>query len=724
MADRKPLSKTDLQALIDFEIASATGIQGQQLQQDRSKALDYYQAKAFGNEIEDRSSIVSTDVRDTIEWIMPTLLRIFTSGEKVVEFEPSEPSDEPFAKQATEYVNYIWNRDNRGFRNFYVWFKDGLLSKNGVVKIYYDESKIPKRERYSGLDDQTYALIVNDDDVTVSEHTENEEQIELPGQPPQKMAVHDLVVTRQKPGGRVCIDNVPPEEFLISRNARDIQSARFVGHRTPTTLSELREEGIDEALLDKIGAGPDDIALSPEEISRNTVEDQGMLNDVNNTPMTPIWKTECFIKADVDGDGIAEMRKVTVAGPGSVILSDEAWDSPRPFADLTPIIMPHRFWGLSMADLVMDIQLIRSTILRQYLDNLYLSNNQRSEVVEKNIIDPTELLSSRPGGFVRVKEAGSVNPIIVPQIGDAALKGLEYIDQIRENRTGVSERTQGLGANQLHETAQGEQMLMTAAMGKIELIARNFAETGVRDAFKLILGLVCRYQQKPRIIRLTNNWVPMDPRSWNEDMDVSISVGMGTGDNQQKLQHAMMLAQMQGAAAQGGALKVTPDNAMATADLMVNAMGLKGPERFFTKPDPNQPPPPNPEMAKVQAQAQADQAKMQMDGQMKAQQMQMEAQSKSAQMQADAQGKAAEMQQTEQIELAKANREFEMKRYQIDQEMMLKREQLAAELQLKREEMQAELALKQRQIELGHQAALYASDTKVSSSVRPGGEPG
>ncbi len=362
----------------------------------------------------------------------------------------------------------------------------------------------------------------------------------------------------------------------------------------------------------------------------------------------------------------------------------------------------------------MDIQLIRSTILRQYLDNLYLANNQRTEVVEKNIIDATELLSSRPGGFVRVKEAGSITPIIVPPIGDAALKGLEYIDQIRENRTGVSERTQGLGANALHETAAGEQMLMTAAMGKIELIARNFAETGVRDAFLLILGLICRYQQKPRVIRLTKNWVPMDPRSWNEDMDVSVSVGMGTGDNQQKLQHAMMLAQMQGAAAQGGALRVTPDN----------AMGLKGPERFFTKPDPNQPPPPNPEMMKVQAQAQADQAKLQMDGQIKTQQMQSESQMKTQQMQADAQMNAAQMQRTEQIELLKTNRDMEMKRYQIDQEMMLKREQLAAELQLKREEMQAELALKQRQIELGHQAALYASDTKVSSSVRPGGEPG
>lgn len=688
------------------------------LQNERSKAMDYYQAKPFGNEVEGRSSVVSTDVRDTVEWIMPTLMRIFTSGEETVEFEPQTEADVPFAKQATEYVNYIWNRDNPGFLNFYTLFKDGLLQKNGVGKVWWDDADQPKRERFYDLDEMAYAALVNADDVTVSEHTEKEEVLSLPPQldpetgalvpqPPQPIKLHDVVITRMKPGGRVCVHPVPPEHFLISRDGHSIAEARFVGDRSRTTISDLRKEGVKEELISKIGATPDSGATGSEEIARNTVEDETAAADTNNDASAPIWRTEGYIKADVDGDGIAEMRKVTVAGPGNVLLSNEPWDGPRPYFSVTPIIMPHRFWGLSIADLVMDLQLIRSTIFRQYLDNLYLSNNQRTEVVESAIIDPTEVLSSRPGGVVRVKVAGSVNPIAVPQIGDAALAGLEYVDNVRETRTGVSERTQGLAENQLHKTAGGERMLMSAAMGKIELIARVFAETGVKEAFKLILCLVCRYQQKERVIRLTDQWVPMDPRGWNEDMDVSMSVGMGTGDKDQRLQHAMLLGQMQQAALPLG--MATPENFMATAEVAVNAMGFKSVDRFFTKPKPGQPPPPNPEMMKVEAQTKADMAKMQADGQIKTQQMQQEGQIKGQQMQLDAQIRSAEMEQ-----------EFALKKYQIDAEMALKREQIAAELQLKREEMAAELQLKRHSIELS-----AANDSaRIASSVRAGGAPG
>lgn len=720
MAAKTKLTDTELQALIGNEITDALPSDKSALVLQRSKAMGYYQGEPFGNEIEGRSSVVSTDVRDTVEWIMPTAMRIFTAGDDVVEFEPTTQKDVQFAKQATQYVNYIWMRDNPGFINFYTWFKDALLQKNGIIKISFDDSEIPSRERYSGLDDQTFSTLVNDKTITVSEHTERQEDIEVPqadpksGQVmmvPQTITVHDLVVTRMDPGGRVCVDPVPPEEFLISKDGRSIASARMVGHRTRVTISDLREEGVSEEIIDKIGKGDDTSVLNMEEIARNTVEVESFQSEVNNPSMATVWRTECYIKLDYDGDGIAEMRKIAVAGNSNEILSNEAWDGARPFANITPVLMPHRFNGLSMADLIMDLQLIRSTIFRQYLDNLYLSNNQREEVVENNIIDPSEVLTSRPGAKIRVKVAGSVMPIPVQAIGQEALAGLAYVDQVRENRTGVSERTQGLGSNDLHETLGGEQMLMSAAMGKIELIARCFAETGVKDAFKIILGLVCRYQNKPRMIRLAKEWTEMDPRSWNENMDASVSVGLGTGDNQQKLQHAMMLGQAQAQAMMSGVLHITPENAMATADLLVNSMGLKGADRFFSLPDPNVPPKPDPEMAKVQAKAQADQAKAQLDAQMK----------------------EIQSQRDYDLETRKMMMEMALKQYQVEQELILKRQQIGAEFVLDAKSMQHEHSMNMAKLASSHQQgtakiasshALGKQKNQLTSQVHVGGQPG
>ena len=591
MSQKKRVSDSDIAAIIRAEIAGAEGHGSSELAAERAANMDYYQCRPFGNEIEGRSSVVSSDVRDTIEWILPTIIRIFCSGEDAVEFEPESEADIAAARQATEYVNFIWNRDNRGFLNFYSWFKDALLQKNGVLKIWWDDTPRTRRERYAGLNDAAFTFLVADPNVEVAEHTETIKPVEVvrPGpdgaMAPQTVEVssHDLVITRKIPGGRVKIMPVPPEEFLISRDARDIATARFVGHRRRRALSELVEEGFDRGQVESLAGDEDGLTTNMEEIARNTVEDALPSGEAINPAMRRVWVTEGYIRADMDGDGIAEMRKVVIAGAGQEVLSNEAWDSPRPFAGLTPIIMPHRYHGLAVADLIRDIQLIKSTIMRQYLDNLYLANNQREQVIEANIVDPSEVLSAAPGRKIRVKNGPAVFPIAVPSIGEEALAGLSYIDQLRENRTGVSERTQGLGANQLHDTAAGERMLMSAAMGKIELVARIFAETGVKDAFRLILKLICMYQDAPRTIRLTRGtWANMDPSQWNSDMDMTVRVGMGMGDKDQQMQNAMLLGNLQQQAMPLGF--VTAENLRNSAEILVSAMGLKGVDRFFTFP--------------------------------------------------------------------------------------------------------------------------------------------
>jgi hypothetical protein len=714
LADRKKLTDSDIRAVVQAELANCDGLSGSELANQRQENLDYYFARPFGNEMDGRSQVVSPDVRDAVEWVMPTLMRIFMGGETVCEFEPEEQSDIAAAKQATEYANFIWNRDNPGFSNFYTWFKDGLISKNGTLKIYWSDKTKTKRERYSGLDDETFAKVVNQEGVTVSEHTSYQTPVIVPdlrpNAPPQQVekTFHDLVITKTQKCGRVCVDPIPPEEYLISRDARTSVEARMEGHKRRRTLSDLIEDGFDRKKVEGLSSD-DEANQDGESIARDTVNESiGQEQTPLNAAMREVWVYEVYVKIDVDGDGIAEMRKITAAGPGYTILDNVAWDAPKPFVSLTPIPLPHRFFGLALADITKIWQLLRSTILRQYLDNLYLSNNQREEVVAANIIDPSEALSHKPGQKIRVKAAGSVIPVAVPQIGSAALEGLNYIDQLKENATGVSARTQGLGSNKLHDTAHGEQMLMTAAMGKIELIARVYAETGVKEAFRLIHKLVCMYQDQPRVIRLTGkDFVPVDPSGWNADMDMSVSVGLGTGDRDQQMQAALAIGAVQEKLALMG--MVTPENAMATAEMVVNAAGQKGAERFFSMPDPNAPPKPDPEMAKVQAQSQADQAKMQMDGQIKSAQLQQDGQIKQAQTQADAE-----------LQLQRLQAEMELKRYQTDQELILKREQLAAELQLKREEMGAQIEL---QRELGH-AKVQAQSADVGSDVHVGGEPG
>ncbi|HWF64937.1 MAG TPA: hypothetical protein VN685_10025, partial [Rhizomicrobium sp.] len=333
MTKRKAVSDLDLQAIIRAEIADADGQANSQLAIERGENMDYYQGQPFGNEIEGRSQVVSSDVRDTIEWILPTLIRIFCSGENAVEFEPEQPEDTEAAKQATEYVNFIWNRDNRGFVNTYSWFKDALLQKNGVLKIWWDDSPKTKRERYSGLDDIAFTYLVADPNVEVAEHSEHVQQAQIAGidpasgQPmPQMVEIksHDVVITRKMPGGRVCVAPVPPEEFLISRDARDIAGARFVGHRRRRALSDLIAEGYPRAVIESLSGDESALPTDAEEIQRNTVESVTPVSVATvNDSMRQVWVTEGYIRADVDGDGIAEMRKVVVAGSGQEILSNE-----------------------------------------------------------------------------------------------------------------------------------------------------------------------------------------------------------------------------------------------------------------------------------------------------------------------------------------------------------------------------------------------------------------
>ena len=687
MRNAEPMAESTLQAIVKEEIHTAIGFVGGDISEDRRRAMDYYLGDPFGNEQEGRSAVVSSDVQDTIEAVMPDLVEIFAGGDIVVRYEPENPEDEEFAKQATEYANYIWNKDNDGFGVTHDWIKDALLQKNGVIKIYWDESERVKHETFENLNVLSLQRLLTDDEVEVLELTEceldpaNPKEAELLQYAPDGL-LYDVKILRRTTRGRCQIVPVPPEEFLIARRSVSLhgyRQAEFTCHKTRKTVSDLLQMGFDEETVRNIPSH-DEQDYNEERVSRFDDDEWPELDDSLDPAMREIWLYECYLKVDFDGDGVTEMRQVTVAGPGWMVLENIEVDD-HPFASITPIRMPHKFFGRALADLVQDIQLIKSTIQRQLLDNMYRINNGRNAISNKVELD--DMLVNRPGGIVRIDTegpdvAGHIAEVRTEPLGPVAFSNLEYMDTVRETRTGISRLSQGLDPDALNKTASGMNMMLGRTQKRLLLIARVFAETGFSEAFKKILKLVVTRQDRPRVIRLRNEWIPMDPKVWNANMDVSVSVGLGSGTKEQQnlkfteiLQLQMQYAQMQGGL--NGPL-VTWENVYETTKKKLLSMGEKSGDLFFSDPTEAEPPeePPDPKLVEVQGKQQEAQARLQLDSQ---------------KMQIEAQQKQEELGQN-QLELGLKDRELDLK----EKELTLKYATEEGKLNIEREKAGTERA--------------------------------
>ena len=670
-----------LRNLLDSEIDNSIGFLETETIDDRRKALDYYLRRPYGNEIEGRSQIVTGEVAEVIDGALPQLVRVFTASDDIVRFEPKNPGDEEGAKQATEYVNWVFYRDNDGFLVLHNWFKDALLQKIGVVKAYWDDKIEVTKEEYQNLTDDELVLLMADGtrEVVEQDTQEIDAGIGMDGMP-VVMRSHNVKVSKKNQSGAVQIENVPPEEFLISKRARDIETAPFVAHRTLMTRSELVAMGFDPKQVDTIPSS-NELTFSQERISRFDQSEQPDDQSMDES-MEEVEVFECYVRADMDGDGIAELRRVVYAG--SEILLDEETDY-IPFYSICPIPIPHKFFGNSLADRAMDIQLQKSTITRQMLDNLYLTNNARMGVVEGQV-NLDDMLSVTPGGVVRIKNPNAIVPLTVPAVANQAFPMLEYLDSVQSKRTGISDMQQGLNPDILQNvTAAAIAATMSASSGKIELIARIFAETGVKSLFKGILHLVTKYQDKPRIIRMRGKYVEIDPRSWSNQYDLSISVGLGTGNKQEQMAMLQMVMSKQEQIIQ----QYGPANPLVsvgqyrtTLSKFIEAAGFSDTSMFFKEITPEQdqqlsnPPPQQqqPDPA-VQAMIQQSQAQIQI-----AQQKAM------ADVEADRQ---------------KAIADIQLAREKAAAEIQLQREKAASELELRKAEFQVEAQLKAAKVGAG-----------------------
>ena len=602
-------TEREIIAILNKEIKSSTGFIGGEIVNRRKKSLEYYLGKPFGNEVEGRSQVVSTDVSDTVESLLPSLMRIFTAGDNVFHCEPVGVEDSETARQCSDYLNYIFYKENPGFTALYTVFKDALIQRNGILKIYWDDSQKTTREEYKRLTTDEYNLLVNDKEIEIAEHSEYEESLlDDNNNEIDKITYHDIVVKKTVSFGQVRIEAVPPEEFLIERQAKSIDSANFVCHRTNMTRTALIEMGFDKDEINKLPTGNSIDYLEDNQVRFQ--EDLVGLNDDGDKSSDEILIHECYTRIDINDDGKSELVKILLAGDGTYkALSIEEVDS-MPFISITPVIMPHRFYGRSVSELVEDIQLIKSTVMRQMLDNMYLTNNNRI-AVQDGQVSLDDLLTNRPGGIVRTKQppANVMMAMQTQPISDQAANLLGYLDAVKEARTGITRQSQGLDPNTLNKTATGINQILSQSQMRMELIARIFAETGIKDLGYKMFELICKYQQKEKILKIRGKFIPMRPFEWRDKVNVTVAVGLGTGSKEQQLilLTSILERQLQAINLQQNVYgpMVNLRNVYNTLKKLIENAGLGNVEPYFMDPDvgqsqmPQLPPKPPTEFEKV-----------------------------------------------------------------------------------------------------------------------------
>lgn len=669
-AGGEAMDDNELVSILRSHEAQAIGYQpggNDEISAQQERAINYYYGVMDDvPAVDGGSSAVDQTVSTVVDAALAAVLKPFVSSDETVSFAPRNAEDIEFAEQATEYVNYVFNCDNPGFQILHDWFKDALLTKLGVVKVWWEDTSHVANRREVVIEDEMQAAFLRSQPDYMGE----ENGIAYFG--------------TFKQDGRVKIQNVPPEEFRITPYSRSAETALYVAHvPTSVTRSDLIEMGFDPEIVETLPAYSEDLSRNTTQMARYR-DEKAFDNRAQSfhTSQDRVALRDEYIRLDYDGDGVAEIRRIMRVE--DVVLLNEEVDE-APFATICPVPMPHKLFGQSLADLAIQHQRISTVLLRQVLDNLYKSNNPRPIVGEGAWLSDgstgDSLMDNAPGAAILVRDRMQFDFAALPFTADKSFGMLEYIEQQVEQRTGISQNGQGLDANAIRKsgqmTATEMSMISGARNARVEMIARIFAETGVKRLFQLVLKLVTRHQQEARIIRLRNKFIPMDPRDWPE-FDVTISVGIGVGEKSEQIMQADSVLQTMTMLAQSPySSLLSVDNVYKAVRRKFNAAGIKDVEEYITEPDPNNPPQeqPDPAALKVQAEQQMLQAKMAHEQQMAEFRLQMSAQ-----------------EQEQKQELARQQAEF-------DAQLAAEKAQAEADLARQKMALEAELALRKMQIE-------------------------
>ncbi|MDG3577133.1 phage portal protein [Rhizobium sp. YJ-22] len=639
----------------------------------RQKANDYYdgEMKAYVPEIDGRSRLVSRDVRKTIKKVLPSIVRVILGGDKVVEYQPVAKGDEASAEQATDYINNVVFPESNGYNAVQDAIHDALKLRNGIIRWWYDEKITTTVSKHTGLDEMSLVQLVADDDVTVLEQEQGVEQIDTP-QGPAEVPTYTVKIRRRETRGITRLEAVAPEKFLIHPDALDIDESPLVGITENLRRTDLVAMGYDR---DRIWALPEARGKDDaEEESRR----RGAGIDVTEVEksLQEVEYYELFVRIDEDGDGIAELRRLVYAGgiKDEYLFENEEWDE-VPFADITCERRPHDREGHSVTDDAMDLQTARVVFLRETADNVYWQNNQQPIVREGAVVNPDSMLNPSFGKPIRISEEipdvrAAVSWSEVPFVAQASFSMLEYLDRELEDRTGITDAAGGLAPDALQNvTAKASSLMEQAGVGQTELMVRTIAH-GLKKVFGGLLKLVIKHQDKPRTVRLRDDWVTFDPRSWNASMDAHVNTGLGAGTRERDMMAMQVVAGLQEKLlAAFGAVNnpfVTPDNLYTALEKTIISAGLPSALPYLTKPTPeaiqqaiqSSQNKTDPEMEKIKAKAAADQAKAQSDARLEEMRLANEMTLRREEMEKD----------------------FKLKLYQIDKEMEMKARQNAVQV--------------------------------------------
>lgn len=570
-----------VQGIIQKAVEDAVDFIEAEITEPRLKSQRYYDGEVDIGFEDGRSRVVATKCREVVKSLKPSIQRVFLSTENVVEFVPRMPEDVEVCEQMTKFANYKFMQNN-GYRLLNDVFQDAMVKKTGVAKVMYEDVSKSEIHEAHNLTDDEFTFLTEPDNVTVLEHTKNtsgsidEEGVEI------ETVIHDVKLSVEQTSGDITITSIPPEEFFVDRNARSIDDFFVIGHRTDMTIGDLLAMDFDHEEVHNLQGNMSTFEAESEFERRNYAVDEDDDESVDPTSRKVVV-TEAYMKIDKEGTGKPLMYRFILGGSSYKVLSCELADE-VPFAIFEVDPEPHAFFGSSLVDLVMDDQDAATSMLRGVLDNVALTNNPGLEIVDGQV-SVDDLLNNEIGRIVRVKQAGSIREQVVPFTAGSTLPALQYFDTLVENKTGVSRASQGLNADVLQSaSATAIAATMQGAAGQAEVIARNLAEGGMRRLFKLIAHCIINNADKEEIIRLNNEFVEVDPRSWNADADMIVNVGIGTGQQAEKsavlretLQMQMSVWQQYGA--QNGLVTMT--NVRNTLADLLGSVGLKNTDRYY-----------------------------------------------------------------------------------------------------------------------------------------------
>lgn len=700
---------------------------------DRIRAMEYYDGEMKDTPSDDgRSKVVSRDVRAEIKKVLPSVVRIILGGDKVVEYLPVSQDDEQKAEQATDYVNYLALPESDAYSAIHDGIDDSLRLRNGIIKWWQDVRTEVRVSNHSGLDEMSFNLLVAEDDVEVLEHSE------VPTQTDQgQVVLHDCKIKRKIKKSRAKLAAVPLENFLIHPDAITLLDSPIIGENYRIRRSELVAMGYDRKKVDSLPlAGQDSREADIEEQTRR--RDVWTRDELAARAMQEIDYYELLVRVDYDNDGIAELRRMVFAGglAEKYLLKNDEWDEPN-YADIVCERRPHQWEGNSVTDDVAEIQRIKTVLLRQTLDNLYWQNNQQDIVQEGAIVNPEAVTNPAFGLPIRVNAGTDVRSVlatrIVPFVAEKSFQMLTYLDQEKQDRTGISDASSGLPPDALQNvTAKASAMIEQAGIGQTEMMVRTIAQS-LRPVFKGLLKLIIQHQDQPRTVRLRGKWVQFDPRTWNADMDVTVNTGLGAGTRERDLMMMQVVreAQKEIIASLGPANPlVKPNQFYNGVAKMVEASGLKSVDQYFTNPSPDelkayadqQAQKPSPEQEKAQGAVQVEQAKGQIQLALKDKDMQKDASKEAAQRDADLVIKQAELEKETQASMHQATLDAQSnaEKLQVEREKIASQERIAfakivSDEQIAREKMAQDRDI--AQAKMIHDGAI--AEASMRSTVQP-----